>query len=80
MTTNDLKMLAFDAFAHGDEALGALAYIALGDIDPVTSPEDWEDRYGGGGHSDAVRAEILEHGASIESALAMCKSARHFTP
>lgn len=80
MTDNDLKMLAFDAQVHGDDALCILALIALGDLEPVTSAEEWEDRYGGGGYSDAVRDVLLEHGASIESALAMCKSARHFTP
>lgn len=79
MNRNELKVLRSAAYMSGDEALELLANIALGGEKPVPSAEEWEDRYGAGGYADDVRAVVIEHGSLVESALALCKSARYTT-
>jgi hypothetical protein len=59
LTHNMIYALRTEAGAAGDLVIGHACGVAIGDEDPVTTADAWEERYGGGGHSRDERAGVL---------------------
>lgn len=59
ITSAQIRALRTEAGEAGDSAQVAVCNIALGNEEPVTTAAAWEDRFGGGGHSDSERKAIM---------------------
>jgi len=64
-------LLADEAAQADDDIMHHVAHVALGIEAPITTAEQWEERYGGGGFSSDHMAGCLRFD-SIESARAEC--------
>ena len=73
VTDPDIRALADEAGAHGDLVQRHICRVALGLEEPVTIPEDLEDRYDGGLRDDE-RAEIMAI-KTPEQARRVCEAA-----
>ena len=73
LTDDMIHELREEAKEHGDDALVHICDVALGNEDPVTTANAFEDRYGGGDMYSAQRAILACDGA--ETARAECAAA-----
>ena len=73
LTDDMIHELREEAGAAGDDALGHICDVALGNEDPVTTANAFEDRYGGGDMYDAQRAILACD--SVETARGQCAAA-----
>lgn len=73
-TPTDRQIRALRAEAAGDLVLVHICAVALGEQEPITTGEEWEERYGGGGFSGHERRAIMAI-ASQEQAVAECAAA-----
>ena len=73
LTDDMISDLRDEAKEHGDEALVHVCDVALGNEDPVTTGDAFENRYGGGDMYPAQRAILACDG--VETARAECAAA-----
>jgi hypothetical protein len=54
-----IRALRVEAASAGDLVTVHAADVALGSEQPITTPDQWEERYGGGGHADYEREGVM---------------------
>lgn len=74
ITDAQIRTLRTEARAAGDAVQAHACSVALGDEEPVTDGNAWEDRYGGGGFS-RVEARGMMAVKSADQAREMCAKA-----
>ena len=72
-----LDLLA-EAMVDGDDVLVHVCGVAIGDEEPISTPEEWEERYGGGGyapgHMDGcIRFDSVDS-CRVECARVICEA------
>jgi len=68
-----IRSLRTEAASAGDFVVTHACDILLGREEPVTTADQWEDRYGGGGHTDAERDDVMAI-ADEDAAMAIVRS------
>lgn len=59
LTDKMIRALRWEARQSGDVVTRHACGMALGEEEPILDPDDWEERYGGGGYSCLDRKNIM---------------------